>query len=130
MSSNISDEVKAVRKLHPSWSFEQSWNHVMALNPELEASWAESNRVAAKLAPQKEKEALAKFEHVEAIASRLMERNRKLTFGAALEITRNCLPRVQADIRDLLRQSVKAEEPKTYLVQSMESGRRIDFGDS
>jgi hypothetical protein len=129
MSTSIGDEVKAVRKLHPSWSFEQSWNHVMALKPELEASSAESNRVAAKLAPQKEQEARSKFEHVEAIARQLMQRNRKLTLGAALEITRTCLPGVQAGIKDLLRQSVKAEEPKTYLVESIETGRQLDFGE-
>jgi hypothetical protein len=111
---NLADEIQAVRKLHPTWSFEQSWNHVMALKPGLEASTAESNRVAAKLAPQKEKEMRGQFEHVESIARRLMARDGRLTFGRALEITRICLPGVQAEIKDLLRQSVKAveSEPK------------------
>jgi hypothetical protein len=125
---SLQSEIQAVRKLHPSWSFEQSWNHIMALRPELMAESSESNRVTARLAPQKEKEARAKFEHIESIARRLMQRDPKLTFGVALEITRNCLPRVQAEIADLLRQPVKAEEPKTCLVQGIESGREIDFG--
>jgi hypothetical protein len=58
-----------------------------------------------------------------------MQRNSKLTFGAALEITRTCLPGVQAEMADLLRQSVKTEEPKTYLVESIETGRQLDFGE-
>ena len=91
---NLADEIQAVRKLHPSWSFQTAWDHVMAVRPELEASTAESNRVAAKLAPQKEKEARAKFEHVEAIAKRLMARDRSLTFGVALDRVRLCLPGV------------------------------------
>jgi hypothetical protein len=57
-----------------------------------------------------------------------MQRNSKLTFGVALEITRTCLPSVQSEIANLLRQPVKAEEPKPMLVQGIESGRRIDFG--
>jgi hypothetical protein len=60
---SLADEIQAVRKLHPSWSFEQSWNHVMTVKPGSDASTAESNRVAAKLAPQKEKEAREKAEH-------------------------------------------------------------------
>jgi hypothetical protein len=91
---NLADEIQAVRKLHPSWSFQTAWDHVMAVRPELEASTAESNRVAAKLAPQKEKEARAKFEHVETIAKRLMARDRSLTFGVALDRVRLCLPGV------------------------------------
>ena len=87
----------------------------MALGPELEASSAESNRVAAKLAPQKAQEAREKYEHVEAIARRLMQRNSKLTFGKALEITRICLPRVQAEIEDLLRSKSKKPEPKEFV---------------
>jgi plasmid stability protein len=39
------------------------------------------------------------------------------------------LPGVQAEIKDLLRQSVKAEEPKTYLVGGIDCGRELDFGE-
>jgi hypothetical protein len=101
--SVLSDEIQAVRKLHPTWSFEQSWSHVMALKPGLETSTAESNRIAAKAAPQREKETRAKYEHIESIARRLMANDSRLTFGVALERVRLCLPRVQADIKELLR---------------------------
>jgi hypothetical protein len=85
------------------------------------------NRLEAKLAPQKEEESRSKFEHVEAIARRLMARDRGLTFGAALEMTRNCLPRVQAEMADLLRQPVKAVEPKQILVRGIECGLVTKF---
>lgn len=121
MSANLGDEIQAVRKRHPSWSFEQSWNHVMAVRPELGVSSVESNRVTVKATPQKKRETRAEYEHVEAIARRLMQRNSKLTFGCALEITRNCLPRVQADIKELLRHATDGK-PKAEPVGRVEAG--------
>ena len=85
-------EVQAVRIATPSWSFEQSWNQAIAMHPELVTSRAESKRVAAKLAPQKEIESRERFSKIESMARRLMARNRKLTFGVALTFRRNCLP--------------------------------------
>jgi hypothetical protein len=112
MSTNIAEEVKAVQKLYPTWSFEESWNHVRAAHPEFETISAEMNRLEAKQAPQKEKGTREKFAHIEVIARRLMQRNSKLTFCAALEITRNCLPAVQAELAETLRQAAVAAEPK------------------
>jgi hypothetical protein len=93
---------------------------VRAAHPEFEASSAESNRIQAKLAPQKEEEAREKFTKVESIARRLMQRNSKLTFGAALEITRTC-PRVQAEMADLLRQPTTGK-PKEEPAGRVEAG--------
>jgi hypothetical protein len=125
MISNLAEEIKAVRTAHPSWSFQESWNFLETTRPALFAqSSAESNRIQAKLAPQLEREAYAKSAHVEVIARRLMARDSRLTFGRALEITRICLPRVQSEIEDLLRQPVKAVEPepkgRTMLIRGSE----------
>jgi hypothetical protein len=127
--STLSDEVKVVRAANPSWDFQTAWDHIAKTQPWRFSKSVEMNRLEAKLAPQKEEEAREKFAKVESIARRLMQRNSKLTFGAALEITRTCLPGVQAEMADLLRQSVKTEEPKTYLVESIETGRQLDFGE-
>jgi hypothetical protein len=117
---NIGDEVKAFQKLHPFLSFEDSWNYVRAAHPEFENFTVESRRIAAKLAPQREDEAREKAEHVEIIARRLMQRNPRLTFGAALQMTRDSLPAVQAQMAEELRQAVEAEtdesEPRTMLI--------------
>jgi hypothetical protein len=77
------------------------------------------------MAPQKEKETRAKFEHVESIARRLMARDRSLTFGVALEITRNCLPRVQAEIADLVKASEPKPKPRMLLIRGSE-GTYVD----
>jgi hypothetical protein len=99
----------------------------MAAHPEFETCTVESNRIEAELAPQREKKTREKFEHIESVARRLMERNPRLTFGAALEMTRNCLPAVQAEMADALRQSVKAVEPmpRTLLIRGSE-GTYVD----
>jgi hypothetical protein len=129
MSQTLADEVKAVQRSHPGWSFQESWDHLMSVKPEIARSTAESNRRQAKLSPAREKEARAQYKHVESIARRLLQRNPGLTMGRALEMTRYALPKVQADIKELLRQPVAAVETgKTFLVQSIESGRQIDFG--
>jgi hypothetical protein len=63
------------------------------------------------------------------MARRLMARDRSLTFGVALERVRLCLPGVQAEIKGLLQQSVKAVESKpkgrTMLIRGSE-GTWID----
>jgi hypothetical protein len=99
-------------------SFEDAWNYVRAAHPDLENSTTESNRLEARLAPQKENEAREKFEHVESVARRLMERDRSLTFGIALERVKLCLPGVQAQLAEEFRQAVKADdpEPRTMLI--------------
>jgi hypothetical protein len=125
--STLSDEVKLVQSAN-GWDFQTAWNHITKTQPWRFAKSVEMNRLEARAIPQKEEETREKFAKVESIARRLMQRNSKLTFGAALEITRTCLPGVQAEIKDLLEQSVKAEEPKTMLVQGVECGRQIDFG--
>lgn len=92
MISNLTEEIKAVRDAHPSWSFQESWNFLETTRPALFVqSSVESNRIQAKLAPQLERDAYAKSAHIEAIARRLMARDGRLTFGRALEITRICL---------------------------------------
>jgi hypothetical protein len=109
----LADEVKAVQTSHPGWSFERAWAFCEANRPELFVQRsAESNRIQAKLAPEVNREKWKAEAHVEVIARRLMARDSRLTFGRALEITRNCLHRVQAEIKDLLGQSVKAVESK------------------
>jgi hypothetical protein len=117
---SLLDEVKAVQRTHPGWSFQAAWDHVMALRPELAASTAESNRVAAKLVHGKEQEDREEFARVEGIARRLMDRNRKLTFGAALGIVRLCSPKPV---------EVKAAEqkpkPRTLLIRGSE-GTYVD----
>jgi hypothetical protein len=110
--STLNDEVKLVRAANPSWDFQTAWDHITKTQPWRFTKSAETNRILAKHQPEKEIEDRAKFEHIEAIARRLMQRNPRLTFGAALEITRNCLPRVRAEISDLVRRSVKAVETK------------------
>jgi hypothetical protein len=70
------------------------------------------SRLEAKHQPLQEKEAQERFSKIESVARRLMQRNPRLTFRSALEITRNCLPRVEAEIAELLQRSVKAAEPK------------------
>jgi hypothetical protein len=127
--STLSDEVNLVRAANPSWDFQTAWDHITKTQPWRFSKSVPMNRLEAKAIPQKEQEARSKFEHIEAVAKGLMVRDRRLTFGRALEITRTCLPRVQADMADLLRQSVKAEEPKTYLVRSIDCGRQLDFGE-
>jgi hypothetical protein len=117
----LADEVKAVQTSR-GWTFQQSWDFLGKTRPELFVqSSVESNRIAAKMAPEKEQEARSKFEHVEAIARRLMQRNSKLTFGAALEITRTCLPGVQAEIKQLLRHA-PGGKPKEEPVGRVEAG--------
>jgi hypothetical protein len=74
----------------------------------------------------KETETRERFSKIESVARRLMQRNPQLTFGAALEITRNCLPRVEAEIADLLRQPVEAKpKGRTMLIRGSE-GTWID----
>jgi hypothetical protein len=111
--STLSDKVQAVRKLHPTWSFEEAWRHVETVHPELVAT--------AKATPHKKKETCAEYEHVETIARRLMQRNSKLTFGCALEITRNCLPAVQADLKKLLKPATDGK-PKVEPAGRVEAG--------
>ena len=122
--STLSDEVKLVRAANPGWDFQTAWNHITKTQPWRFSKSTEMNRLEAKLAPQKEEEAREKFAKVESIARRLMQRNSKLTFGAALEITRACLLRVESEIKELLRSRVQAD-----LVESIETGRQIDFGE-
>ena len=58
------------------------------------------------------------FEHRERIARSLMERDRSLPFGIALERVKLCLPAVQAKMAEELRQAVQADEskPRTMLI--------------
>jgi hypothetical protein len=113
--SALSDEVKMVRAANPGWDFQTAWNHITKTQPWRFSKSTEMNRLEAKLAPQKEDEAREKFAKVESIARRLMQRNSKLTFGAALEITRTCLPRVQAEMAELVRPKSKEMEPKEFV---------------
>jgi hypothetical protein len=108
----LADEVKAVQTSHPGWTFQQSWDFLGKTRPELFVqSSVESNRIQAKLAPQ----AHEKFEHIEAIAKRLMARDRSLTFGVALERVRLCLPKVEAEIKQLLRPKAKEPDPTEFV---------------
>jgi hypothetical protein len=84
MSANLDDEIQAVRKRHPSWSFQESWNHIMAVRPELETSTAESNRIEAKLAPFQERAKWKTEARIEAGARALMAKDPRLPFGVAL----------------------------------------------
>jgi hypothetical protein len=100
----LADEVKAVQRSHPGWTFQESWSFLERSRPELFVqSSAERNRITAKAAPQKQEAARERFSKVESIARHLMQKNSKLTFGCALEIARTCLPGVQAEIKELLR---------------------------
>jgi hypothetical protein len=116
---NITEEVKAVRKLHPTWSFEESWNYVMATHP-VDTSTAESNRILAKHQPEKEKEDREELARVEGIAKNLMQRNRSLTFGSALAIVRLCSPKPAA-----VKATVPPTKPRTMLIRGSE-GTWID----
>jgi hypothetical protein len=115
--SALDDEVKKVRAANPGWDFQTAWVHITKTQPWRFAKSAAMNRLEAQQAPVKEKEAREKYEHIEAVARRLMERDRQLTFGRALEITRTCLPRVRSEIKELLRPKSKETEP-TGLVQA------------
>jgi hypothetical protein len=119
--STLSDEVKVVRAANPGWDFQTAWDHITKTQPWRFSKSVEMNRLESKAIPQKEEEAREKFEHVEAVARRLMQRNSKLTFGAALEITRTCLPGVQAEIKDLLRHATDGK-PKEEPVGRVEAG--------
>jgi hypothetical protein len=112
---SLQTEIQAVQLSHPGWSFQESWDHLMSVKPELARSSAESNRSSAKLVPAKEQEDREEFARVEGIARRLMERNRSLTFGSALSIVRLCSPKP----------AVKAAEskpkPRTLLIRGCEA---------
>jgi hypothetical protein len=111
MSTNIDDEVRAARAANPGWDFQTAWDHITQTQPWRFSKSVELNRLEAKAMPQKEKASREDFQHVEAIARRLMQRNPRLTFGAALQMTRDCLPTIQAGMAEELRQAVKAVEP-------------------
>src|SRR5258708_3001497 len=102
MSATIAEEVKAVRVAHPSWSFEESWNHVMAAQPWRSAKSAEANRVLAKHQPEKEREKRENYLRLEAVAEHLLRKNPRMTMSEALEIARVGLPSARAWVRDLL----------------------------
>jgi hypothetical protein len=96
MSVSIGDEVQAVRKLHPAWAFEQSWNHVMAVRPDLKTSTVESNRIEAKLAHFQERAKWKTEVQVEAAARQLMSADPRLCYGAALKCVRGEDPEPKA----------------------------------
>jgi hypothetical protein len=110
--SALDEEIKAVRASNPSWTFEETFAHISKTQPCRFTKSAAACRLEAKAAPQKEIEARERFSKIESVAMRLMARDRSLTFGVALERVKLCLPGVQAEIEGLLRQSVKAVEPK------------------
>lgn len=112
--SALSDEVKMVRAAN-GWDFQTAWDHITKTQPWRFSKSVEMNRLEAKQAPEKEKEAREKFEHIEAVARRLMQRDRSLPFGVALERVRLCLPRVEAEIKQLLQPKSKKPEPKEFV---------------
>jgi hypothetical protein len=128
--SALEEEIKTVRASHPDWSFETSWIFLTENRPQLFKATAESNRIAAQLRPQKEKEAQEEFDRVEGIARRLMARNGKLTFGAALEMVRLCSPKPGApNAKPLLEaKAVESVEPKIFLVRGIECSRELEYG--
>jgi hypothetical protein len=118
----LADEVKAVQRSHPGWTFQESWSFLERSRPELFVqSSAERNRATAKAAPQKQEAARERFSKVESIARRLMQKNSKLTFGCALEIARTCLPGVQAEMAALLRHTTDGK-PKEDPAGRVEAG--------
>jgi hypothetical protein len=112
---SLQSEIQAVQRSQ-GLSFEESWNFLQAARPSLFVqSSPEYNRIFAKLAPEKEKQAREKFEHIEAVARRLMARDRSLPFGVALERVRLCLPKVEAEIKQLLRPKAKEPDPTEFV---------------
>jgi hypothetical protein len=115
MSTTIGEEVLAVRAANPSWDFQRAWDHIAQTQPWRFSKSVEMNRLDAKEMPQKEKETREKFERVECIARRLMARDRSLTFGVALERVKLCLPQVQVQMANELRQAVERKS-RTMLI--------------
>jgi hypothetical protein len=87
LSRILSQIVAATQEAHPSWSFQQAWDHVLAVQPGLaNTSAAEENRHTPKEVHHRE---LAKYKatcQLEVQARLLMSANPTLTFGTALQM--------------------------------------------
>ena len=112
-------EVKAVQKSR-GWDFTRAWSYVLAEQPAFQRKAAEKAGSAAA--------ADRSYAMIEARAHSLIkESGGTLTMGQALSRARMERP-VPAAVSTS--EPVTATTPgKTFLVQSIETGRRIDFGE-
>ena len=83
--TTIGEAAKLVQAQNPTWTFERSWHHAEAVHPELVRSLTVGeSRVAARLAPQLNREKWKTESQIEAEARALMANDPRLPFGVAL----------------------------------------------
>jgi hypothetical protein len=134
----LADQVKAIQLNHPSWSFQESWNHLETTRPELfvqteRKPLTRDPRLAKEFAKHKRLEDSQKSEAIDLHVERLSKihklmKERKLDFTTAF--TQVCQEE-NAKKAAAATTSVPATvggTGKTFLVQSIECGRQIDFG--
>jgi hypothetical protein len=91
--STLGQVVAATQLAHPGWSFQKAWDFVTTTQPELSNTCtAEENRIAAKAVRNVELEKHKADFRLEVKARLLMEKDPRLTFGAALRSARGPMP--------------------------------------
>ena len=85
--SVLGEVVKATQEAHPGWSFEESWNYVLSVQPRLaNTTTAEQNRHSSKEGHRRELDKFKAHCELEVQARMLMSANPRLTFGSAIDL--------------------------------------------
>jgi hypothetical protein len=134
------DEVRAEQAKRPGWTFERTWTHLQIVRPEIfvqahKPLKTRDPRLDKEFATHKGLEDSRTSQSIDLHAERLKKINARMK-AQKLDFT-TAFSQVCKEENDLKAKPATASvptrivppaEPKVYLVQSIESGRQIDFG--